>query len=157
MAVSPSALSAIKRLERIPVAITSGTHAGVVAAAEVLRASAQAELDKVTTGGRLRGVGRRGTKVSVKVVVTGPVGRVYAAGRGFQFIERDVQPHPIDPRPGHSQIMRTPYGPRPRVESPGSHGKHPFEKGVVAGLSLAGAAMEAKLTKSIASALGMSR
>lgn len=83
---------------------------------------------------RLSGVGAKGAKVSVRydVLPRGQAAVVYARGP-FHFVERDTKPHEIRPkRRGRrgKRALVTPYGPRARVQHPGTKGRHPFEHGV---------------------------
>lgn len=82
----------------------------------------------------LHGVGAKGAKVSVRydVLTRGQAAIVYARGP-FHLVERDTKPHEIRPkRRGRrgKRALTTPYGPRARVEHPGTKGRHPFEHGV---------------------------
>lgn len=82
----------------------------------------------------MRGVGAKGAKVSVRfdVLPRGQAAIVYARGP-FHLIERDTKPHEIKPKRrgrGRKRAVITPYGPRARVEHPGTKGRHPFERGV---------------------------
>lgn len=84
---------------------------------------------------RLRGVGAKGAKTSVRydTLSRGAAAVVYARGP-FHLIERDTKPHEITPKRrrgrGRKRAVLTPQGPRARVQHPGTKGRHPFERGV---------------------------
>ena len=84
---------------------------------------------------RLRGVGRSGARLSVRFNVSGSgsdaLARISAEGP-FQLIEADTHAHVIPKqRRGRRRVIVIPgVGPRAVAHHPGTHGKHPWEKGV---------------------------
>lgn len=113
--------------------------------------------------GRLRGVGKSGSKVGVRYDLKGD-GRaeVKATGKGFQLIERDTKAHPIGPKKararkqtGRGGGVKLPDGSvRRTVKHPGTKGKHPFEKGIADGTPAAVRAMRDQTMPAIRKGLG---
>lgn len=88
------------------------------------------EADKVSSGGRLRNVGRSGAKLGVgfEISTAGSGARAVVKARGpWQLVERGNKPHAIHPRKKRALS----YGGRAyaRVRHPGTKGKRPWEKG----------------------------
>jgi hypothetical protein len=86
---------------------------------------------------RLRGVGKRGARLSVRYDVKNGVALVRAVGP-WQLIENDTKAHDIFPkkrraRGGKRVAVLTPQGPRASAHSRGTRGKHPWAKGVERG------------------------
>lgn len=87
---------------------------------------------------RLSGVGKRGAKLGVKYRVSksgdGAQSQINATGP-FQLIERDTRAHsePRKHRPRRYNAIPG-EGVFSHVEHPGTKGKHPFERGVLAAL-----------------------
>lgn len=129
----------------------------VAASARAYTNAIRSEISGVTTGGRLRGVGKRGARVGVKYDVQSsgerPTAFVQATGP-LQLIERDTAEHQI-PRVAGSRRLRTAAGRLSHkregtgrnlngakvlkiqgeyrtgpITHPGTKGKHPFERGV---------------------------
>jgi hypothetical protein len=117
----------------------------------LVREAAQLSKATIVAGSpsRLRGVGKRGARLSVRYTLTktadDPAALVFAVGP-WQLIERDTRPHQI-PRErrtrsfegvyGHAVIPggseAPPHGPRgvrTRVHHPGTKGKKPWARGV---------------------------
>lgn len=89
---------------------------------------------------RLRGVGKRGAKLGVTYRVRNAVatGEAYALVRAqgpWQLVEHRTSPHTI-PKQGRSKRRRVAvvpgYGPRSRIEHPGTKPSRPWAKGVAA-------------------------
>jgi len=85
---------------------------------------------------RLRGVGKRGARLSVRYTVTGAGvearARVSAEGP-FQLIEADTQAHIIPKartRGARRYVVIPNVGVRSLAHHPGTKGKHPWAKGV---------------------------
>lgn len=134
------------------VAVRTGMRKGVQDAALFTKRSVQAELIRAgVSGGKLRNVGVRGSRVGVRydnvVGTDNPSVTVRATGRGFHLLERDTRSHVITPRvrgrralanaarrgerSTNRRALAIPgVGPRARVQHPGTKGKHPFERGV---------------------------
>lgn len=118
-----------------------------------VRAAAQLTKETVLAGApaRLRGVGRNGARLNARYTLTtagaNPQALVFAVGP-WQLIERDTKPHQI-PRQRSTRSFEGVYGHavvpggavggvhgkggvRTRVHHPGTHGKHPWARGIVA-------------------------
>lgn len=132
--------------------------------------SIRSQISAVTSGGKLRNVGKRGSRVGVAYTVSGNTALVQATGP-LQIIERDTARHTI-PLTARTRRARTSAGrlSRKRVATgrvvsgrqpmlingqwrtgpfnhPGTKGKHPFQRGVQASevaAVLAGAAVIGK-------------
>lgn len=137
---SPAQLAA--KLNRVASAYADLDRQLVREAAGLLRTSVEA-----TAPDHLRGVGRRGAKLSVATKYGGsaePQALVFARGP-WQLIERDTSPHQI-PRQrrsasfegvfGHAVIpggaeggVHGRRGVRTRVQHPGTRGQHPWQRG----------------------------
>lgn len=105
--------------------------------ARVIKLSVLAELQIAgVQGGKLRGVGKRGAKIGVHYLVKDRTAFVKATGP-FQFIEGDTQAHRM-PRArktarAKKRVVVIPgVGVRAYANHPGTKGKHPWAKGVVA-------------------------
>ena len=86
---------------------------------------------------RLRGVGKRGAKLGVTYVVRNAVatGEAYAYVRAqgpWQLVEHKTKPHAIPKQGGRRRrVAVVPgYGPRSRVQHPGTSPSRPWAKGV---------------------------
>lgn len=95
-----------------------------------------AEIDRVTTGRRLRGVGRSGARVGARYDVKGqqnPTAIVRATGP-LHLLENPIKPHEIAPKKRRGKGKKavvTPAGPRAKVQHPGvSTPKKPWAKGL---------------------------
>lgn len=86
---------------------------------------------------RLRGVGKRGAKLDVAYNIIGKgeesASLIFARGP-WQLIERDTSPHRIPKERGararKRYVVIPGYGVRASANHPGTHGKHPWAKGV---------------------------
>lgn len=149
----------------------------VAASARSYTTSIRSSIDAATTGGKLRNVGKKGSKVGATYdVQTSSEAHATAIVQGtgpLQIIERDTKAHMI-PRTTSSRRLRTASGrlSKKRVDTgralnghvplyingtwvigpvkhPGTHGKHPFERGVNAGEALAANAAHEVLVSTI--------
>jgi hypothetical protein len=107
--------------------------------------------------GKLRGVGKKGAKVGVTFVVTGNTALVRATGP-FPLIESDTKAHRIPKvrgsRARRRVIVIPGVGVRSFANHPGTHGKHPWEKGVVAAVPIAAKAEQVALGVALRKAYG---
>lgn len=94
------------------------------------------ELDRVTSGRKLRNVGKSGAKLNVRYDVKGqrnPTGLLRAVGP-WHLIENPIKPHDISPRKRRGKGKKavvTPAGPRAKVRHPGVRNpKKPWSKGI---------------------------
>ncbi len=115
----------------------------VAAAALAITTTVRAEIAIATHGSnRLSGVGRKGVKVGVGYDIKGtanPTALVQARG-ALHLIERNAKPHDIRPRKrgGKRALGNESKGfAAASAHHPGTTGKHPFEKGVAAGVPVA--------------------
>lgn len=108
-------------------------------AAEVLARSVHRQMPS-----RLRGAG--GAKIDVKVKAVHGGALLHVKGPAH-LIESDTRAH--EERPRRREALRTPYGPRAVIKHPGTKGKHPFAKGVAAGLAEAKAVFPKALRESM--------
>lgn len=156
----------VKRIQAKSKAMGDVPRVGCRAAALAVKTAVLAELERDAPGLRLSGV--RGTgKIGVKyidgvngrgratalVVATGPV----------HLLERDTKAHDILPRSLSAKSARgragkakalgstaRQFGPVMSSHSSGTHGKHPFERGVNAARPLTGAAMRHAMHQALA-------
>lgn len=110
----------------------------VVVAAQTVKTSVQTQLAAAgVQNGKLRGVGKRGAKIGVRYDVAGDTALVRATGP-FQLIERDTKAHRIPKVRGaraRKRVVAIPgVGVRAWANHPGTKGKHPWAKGVVAAI-----------------------
>lgn len=127
-------------------AVKGADRAGVNAGALILTNSVRAAIAAAAPGSRLHGVGRKGAKVGARYNVIGvdhPTALIQASGP-LQLIERPTSAHRIEPRskPGSrrrgARALTFDGVARGGVNHPGSHKpKHPFAKGIEAGIPLA--------------------
>ena len=86
--------------------------------------------------GKLRGVGKNGAKIGVSFTVTGSTALVKATGSAFPLIESNTKAHRIpreQGRRGRKRYAVIPgVGVRAFANHPGTKGKHPWRKGVIA-------------------------
>lgn len=119
-------------------------------------------------GGRLRGVGKKGAKVGVSSTVAGRNALVKATGP-LHLLERDTRPHrlgrgtrsatsglPLVNASGQDiqrKVVTIPgVGFRAFADHPGTKGKHPWRKGVVAALPAAAKANQVALKQAMSRA-----
>lgn len=100
-------------------------------AANVAKKAVLSELDKVTSGRKLRNVGKSGGKLGVKYSLSGDKRAKVKATGPWQIIERDTKSHRINRKGANKKrALKLPDGGyRRSVPHPGTKGKHPFEKG----------------------------
>lgn len=105
------------------------------AAALHVKRHVQATLAVAAPRGRLN-VGKRGARIGVRYTLYPSSARVFMFGPAH-LIERDTAPHKI-PRPkggrGNKPIFIPGIGVRHQVNHPGTKGKHPWRKGLIAAL-----------------------
>lgn len=126
----------------------------VAASARVYNTTIKGDIAAITRGGKLRNVGKAGSRVGVTTRLFGTTAIVQATGP-LQILERDTREHSI-PRTALSRRTRTASGRLSRkreltgrtssgrrhlfinghwvtgpVKHPGTTGKHPFERGVL--------------------------
>lgn len=128
----------------------------VLIAAMAVKKSVQAQLAAAgVQNGKLRGVGKRGAKVGVRYDMAGKKALVRATGP-FQLIERDTKAHQIPRARGARARKRYAVipgvGVRAYANHPGTKGKHPWAKGVVAAIPVAEKAGGLALGQAIAKA-----
>lgn len=145
----------------------------VAASARVYGDTIRRDINAVTNGGKLRNVGKRGSRVGVVVKLGVTSATVHATGP-LQIIERNTQRHTI-PRTALTRRTRTKTGRLSRkreltgrssagrrrlfinghwvtgpVTHPGTHGKHPFERGALEATDPAARAAQAVVVTAIA-------
>lgn len=128
----------------------------VLVAAQAVKTSVQAQMASAgVQNGKLRGVGKRGAKIGVRYDALGDKALVRATGP-FHLIERDTKAHPIPKKRGaraRKRVVVIPgVGVRAWANHPGTHGKHPWEKGVVAAIPIQRKAQGIALRQSLARA-----
>lgn len=112
----------------------------VEVAALAVKASVLTQMQAAgVTGGKLRGVGKKGAKIGVRYDILGDKALVRATGP-FHLLERNTKPHRIPkergPRARRRVVVIPGVGVRAFAQSPGTKGKHPWEKGVVAAIPI---------------------
>jgi hypothetical protein len=125
-------------------------------AAAAVKTSVLAELAAAGAAtGRLRGVGRKGARVGVTYTIAEKTALVRATGP-FQLIERDTRAHRIPKERGsraRKRVVVIPgVGVRAFAEHPGTKGKHPWEKGVLAAVPIQEKAQQIALGQALARA-----
>lgn len=125
----------------------------VLVAAQTVKTSVQSQMAAAgVQNGKLRGVGKRGAKIGVRYDVAGAKALVRATGP-FQLIERDTKAHRIPKVRGaraRKRLVVIPgVGVRAWAQSPGTKGKHPWEKGVVAAIPIQHKAQQIALLQSL--------
>lgn len=135
----------------------------VAAGSLVLTNTVRAEIGRTTRGGVLRGVGKSGAKVGVRFDVKGGGTRVAGVVRAtgpLHILERDMPAHVMPAPGGKTKLYRLAGAGKggkgiavPAISHPGSTGKHPFERGVKAGIVPAERAIAKVVTTSIARVL----
>lgn len=116
----------------------------VLVTAKAVKTSVQAQMAAAgVQNGKLRGVGKRGAKIGVRYDVAGKTALVRATGP-FHLIERDNKDHrtpKIRGAQARRRVVVIPgVGVRAYANVKGSKGKHPWAKGVVASVPVAGKA-----------------
>ncbi len=112
--------------------------------AKTVTSAIRASIDRAAPGGRMRGVGKRGARVGARYDVTGPQTAFVKATGPLHLLERDTKEHVIPKERARGRRQGRPVlkigdrfvtGP---IAHPGTKGKHPFEKAVVATQPLTG-------------------
>lgn len=108
-------------------------------AALAVKKSVQTQLQAAgVDNGRLRGVGKKGAKIGVRYDFGGRTTALVRATGPFHLIERTNKAHLIPKQRGaraRKRIVVIPgVGVRAYANHPGSKGKHPWAKGVVAAI-----------------------
>jgi hypothetical protein len=126
-----------KQLRTAPTALLTAQKRALRTSTFGMGASVRATTAAAAPGGRLN-VGRKGSKVGVKVRVNASGTQGYVNARGpYQLIERDTAAH-TEPRISQTsrrrrrqKALKLPgIGFRKSVRHPGTHGKHPFKAGI---------------------------
>lgn len=130
----------------------------VLVAAQTVKTSVQSQMAAAgVQNGKLRGVGKRGAKIGVRYDTIGDKALVRATGP-FHLLERDTKAHTIPKTRGaraRKRVVVIPgVGVRAYANHPGSKGKHPWEKGVVAAIPIQRKAQAIALQQSLARAYG---
>lgn len=147
MAIQALDSRTLVRLRRLPIELRSAQTTSLARAAFAAKRSIQHQSGYAD---RLSGVGQRGARLNVRYDIKGHglnAAALIRATGPFHLLERDTKPHEIRPKGRRSgklaalgfrppRAISTPYGPRQRVQHPGTTGKHPFEKGVNAALPI---------------------
>lgn len=126
------------KLHRAPAAMRKATNLAGDAAAKLVRKSVLSQLDRVAPRRTVKGRKGKPAKLDARIQVgrgTGTVdvqAAVFAKGP-WHLVERDTRAHdePLHARGRrHKQLAMPGIGVRNRVHHPGTHGRHPFSKGV---------------------------
>lgn len=130
----------------------------ILVAAQTVKTSVQSQMAAAgVQNGKLRGVGKRGAKIGVRYTITASKALVRATGP-FQLIERDTKAHRIPRERGRRAKKRYAVipgvGVRAWAQSPGTKGKHPWEKGVVAAIPIQHKAQQIALGQSLGKVFG---
>lgn len=131
-------------------------HNAVQIAALAVKKSVQAQM--VAAGvkdGKLRGVGKKGARIGVRYDFAGRRSALVRATGPFHLIESDTKPHREPKTRGaraRKRVVVIPgVGVRAWANQPGTKGKHPWAKGVVAAIPIQekaqGLALRAALIK----------
>lgn len=131
------------KMNRAAEAVRTADRRITTQAAMIVKKSAQAQLAIAAPRGRLN-VGKKGQKVGVRYDLRSDTEAVVRMTGPAHLLERDTKPHQI-PREfkgrGRSRTRNIKklsipgVGVRMSATHPGTKGKHPWEKGVAAGLS----------------------
>lgn len=126
----------------------------VRAAALTVTTAERSAISDATHGSMfLSGVGKKGAKVGASFLMlpsAQPTAVVRATGQ-LHLLERPTKAHTIVPK--RRRALATHVGVFARVQSPGTKGKHPWEKGLAVGLPLAEAAAVAGARQSVVKAV----
>lgn len=156
--MSDSILEFVAKTEKMAKEIKNLEQNGLRLAARIIKDSVRAEMATAgAANGRLRGVGKRGARIGVRDDIRGNTALVRATGP-FHLLESDTKAHRIPKQRGaraKKRVVVIPgVGVRAYAQSPGTKGKHPWAKGVTAGIPLAGKADQIALTKSLGKVFG---
>jgi hypothetical protein len=140
-------LVAAAKFEKLAAGMKNLQKATLVEAAKTVQTAVRAELVAVGAGsGRLRGVGKKGGTIGVRYDVLGPDRVVVRATGQFQLLESNTKAHRIPKMRSRQRVVVIPgIGVRAWANHPGTKGKHPWAKGVVIGVPLAGRAEQTAL------------
>jgi hypothetical protein len=113
----------------------------VIVGALAVKKSVQTQMAAAgVNNGKLRGVGKKGAKVGVHYTLAGKTALVRATGP-FHLIENNTKPHrepKVRGARARKRVVVIPgVGPRAWANHPGTKGKHPWAKGVVAAIPVA--------------------
>lgn len=134
-----SPLVAARKFEQLARGLAGLEKATLLEGGLIVKRAVQAELVAAGAGsGRLRGVGKKGAKIGIRVDPLGKAVLVRATGP-FHLIESKTKAHRI-PKDGSPRMVSTPYGVFASVNHPGTKGKHPWAKGVIIATPLVGKA-----------------
>lgn len=116
-------------------------HRTVEIAALTVKTSVLTQMQAAgVTNGRLRGVGKKGAKIGVRYDFGGRKTALVRATGPFHLLERDNKAHRIPKERGsraRKRVVVIPgVGVRAFAQHPGTKGKHPWEKGVVAAIPI---------------------
>lgn len=159
-----------KRIEAKATALGEAPRQGARAAAQIVKTSVLAELERVAPGLRMSGLRGKSKKIGVRYIdgvnAEGRATVLVVATGAVQLLERDTKAHDIYPRGYAAKTARGrasgkkalagvaggshQFGPVAHVHDPGTHGQHPFEKGVDAARPLTGAAMRLAVHQALA-------
>jgi hypothetical protein len=160
----------VKRIEAKANAVGDAPRVGARAAALIVKTSVLTEFERIAPGLRMSGLRGKSKKIGVRYIdginAEGRATVLVAATGPVQLIERDTSPHDILPRGLSAKTARGraagkkalagvaggshQFGPVTHVHSRGTHGQHPFEKGVDIARPLTGAAMRLALHQALA-------
>jgi hypothetical protein len=158
--ISSNADEFAARIMRAAKELTNGSTKGVAAAALTYTTAIRSNISRDTGGtNRLRGVGRRGAAVGAGFRLKGSVGpkpSALVSARGpLQLLERDTKPHSMAATRGARGRANKRKGATMTVGAghPGTKGKHPFERGVVAATPAANKLLGESIVASVRSVL----
>lgn len=134
-------------------------HRTVQIAALAVKTSVLTQMQAAgVNNGKLRGVGKKGAKVGVRYDFGGRSTALVRATGPFQLIERDTKAHRIPKERGaraRKRVVVIPgVGVRAWADHPGTKGKHPWAKGVVAAIPIQHKAQGLALTQTLRKAYG---
>lgn len=131
----------VVKTEKMATGLRTLEHSTVEVAALAVKTSVLAQMAAAgVKDGKLRGVGKKGTRIGVRYDFTGQAVALVRATGPFHLLERDNKPH-REPKVRGSRARRRVLvipgvGVRAWANHPGSKGKHPWEKGVVAAMPI---------------------
>lgn len=157
MGVSANPAQFVAKLQRATANMQAADRAAVRAAALAATTVIRGEVRQAVPSGRLSGVGRKGTRVSVGFNVRGttnPTALITARGP-LHLVENDTSPHQIPKertarsRRASKRIRLADGSVRGTVQHPGTRGKKPFAKGKQKAQAPARAAFQGVVADSI--------
>ena len=152
MSGADSPIQAARKFQQLAKGLAGLEKTTLIEGGLIVKKAVQAELVAAGAGsGRLRGVGKKGAKIGVRVDPLGKAVLVRATGP-FHLLESNTKAHRIpNERKGRGRrLVSIPgVGVFDSVNHPGTKGKHPWVKGVASAVPLVSKAGGSALKKTL--------